>query len=236
MKDTGNNSGTASFVPSKILPAVLTDFDDTAAVQNVAELLLDRFGHPSWQDVRQRFRDGHMSLKEYQEITFRDIEAGPDQMCQYVKETAELRPFFRELWNFCQKHGIPMAIVSQGLDFYIEALLDKEGITGVPIYAVNTTFTPHGITYHYAYTRPGMEEAGNSKGLVVDRFRQDGYYVFFAGDGSSDYEAAERADIVFAHRTLARQCTEGNIPFRDFKDFEAVYQAVQEFFQNGSTP
>ena len=70
MKTTGANS--ASGRPQ---PAVLTDFDDTAAEQNVAEILLNRFGNPDWKDVRQSFRDGYMDLKEYQEITFRNIEA-----------------------------------------------------------------------------------------------------------------------------------------------------------------
>ena len=237
MKPTGNNYGTAS---SEALnrgnpsPAVLTDFDDTAAAQNVAELLLNRFGHPSWQDVRQRFRDGQVTLKEYQEITFRDILAGPQEMGVYVKENANFRPHFRELWDFCQDQGIPMAIVSQGLDFYIEALLEKEGLTGVPVYAVNTRFTPQGITYQYDYIVPGKEKLGNSKGLVVDQYRQKGHYIFFAGDGSSDFEAAEHADVVFAHRTLARHCTEQNIPFRDFKDFEDMYRAVREYSLNGT--
>ena len=46
--------------------AVLTDFDDTAAYQNVAELLLNRFGDSSWMDIRARFRSGELTLKEYQ--------------------------------------------------------------------------------------------------------------------------------------------------------------------------
>jgi 2-hydroxy-3-keto-5-methylthiopentenyl-1-phosphate phosphatase len=234
MKPTGNNYETANIVPAKSVPAVLTDFDDTAAAQNVAELLLNRFGHPSWQDVRQRFRDGELNLKEYQEITFRDIQASRSDMGKYVQENANFRPHFQELWRYCQDQGIPMAIVSQGLDFYIEALLEKEGLTGVPVYAVDTQFTPQGITYQYNYTRPGNEEAGNSKGVVVDSFLQQGHYIFFAGDGASDFEAAERADVVFAHQTLARQCAEENIAFQEFKDFGDMHKAVREFSKNGT--
>ena len=95
MTTTGRDSAIA-----RTRPAVLTDFDDTAAAQNVAELLLNQFGDPSWKDVRQRFRDGHMSLKEYQEITFRNIQADRATMQSYVKDHANLRPFFRELWSF----------------------------------------------------------------------------------------------------------------------------------------
>ena len=241
MKHSGNNCetgdpGSASSQTYHSGPAVLTDFDDTVAVQNVAELLLQRCGHSSWQDVRQRFRDGLMTLKEYQEITFREIQADSPTMERYVKENANFRPHFRELWRYCQGNRIPMAIISQGLDFYIEALLEKEGLTGIPVYAVNTRFTPQGITYQYNHTHPGKEELGNSKGLVVDQFRQQGHYVFFAGDGSSDLEAAVRADMVFAHRTLARQCSEQNIPFREFTDFGDMFQAVRSFSQNGSKP
>ena len=172
-----------------------------------------------------------MSLKEYQEITFREINAERDAMRQYVMQQASLRPHFGELWDFCQARGFPMAVVSQGLDFYIEALLEKEGFPQVPVYAVNTRFTSEGLSYIYNFTVPGNEELGNSKGLLVERFREQGHFVFYAGDGASDLEAAERADVVFAHRTLARQCQERRIPFRDFQDFGGVLAAVRERFQ-----
>jgi 2-hydroxy-3-keto-5-methylthiopentenyl-1-phosphate phosphatase len=33
--------------------AVLCDYDDTTAVENVAELILERFGTDGWRDLRQ---------------------------------------------------------------------------------------------------------------------------------------------------------------------------------------
>ena len=228
MRTTGANS--ASGRPH---PAVLTDFDDTAAVQNVAELLLERFGAPDWMDVRQRFRDGHIDLKEYQEITFRDIQADRATMQAYVKEHANLRPYFRELWGFCQTNDFPMAVVSQGLDFYIQALLDKEGLGRVPIYAVNTKFQNGEISYHYEHNYPGKITEGNSKGFVVKSFQQLGCHVFFAGDGRSDLEAAQVADVVFAHSTLAKFCDDEGIPYNRFQDFGGMLALVQRFSKNG---
>jgi len=218
------------------MPAVLTDFDDTAAAQNVAELLLSRFGDESWHEVRQRFRDGKVTLKEYQEITFNDIKAGRGAMRGYVMENASFRPYFGELWDYCQSRGIPMAIVSHGLDFYIDALLERSGISGMPVYAVDATFTAQGLAYRYNFPYPGQEHLGNSKALVVDRFRYQGYHVFYAGDGASDLEAAERADVVFAHRTLAKQCGERQIPFQEFNDFQGMLQAVRGYSENGIGP
>ena len=213
----------------RLSPAVLSDFDDTAAEQNVAELLLERFGHQSWRDVRNRFREGQLTLKEYQEITFSNISADRAAMRDYVMEKANFRPYFQELCRVCQEQDIPLAIVSQGLDFYIEALLDKEGLSHVPVYAVNTVFSAEGLTYFYNFPYPGRENLGNSKGVLVDRFRNQGKYVFYAGDGASDLEAAERADVVFAHRTLARQCRDRRIPFQDFDDFQGMLRAVERY-------
>lgn len=211
-----------------MLPAVLTDFDDTAAAQNVAEMLLQRFGDTTWPDVRAQFRSGALTLKEYQEITFRNILADRTVMQDYVKANANLRPWFGEVWQHCHDRGLPMVIVSQGLDFYIEALLEKEGFPQVPVYAVETSFTDQGIDYKYNFTYPGEPHRGNSKGLVVSRFREQGYRVLYVGDGRSDFEAAVEADQVFAHSILAEECQRQGIPFRPFRDFGDVLSVLQE--------
>ncbi len=223
MTITGSRSGNAS-----LPPAVLTDFDDTAAAQNVAELLLYRFGAPDWTEVRERFRAGELNLKQYQEITFANIRASKAEMQSYVKENASLRPRFGELTAYCEERDIPVAVVSQGLDFYIEALLEGEGFPQVPVYSVNTSFDDGGIQYHYHYPYPGEEERGNSKGVIVEGFQSRGRRVFFAGDGFSDLEAAERADVVFAHKYLAEECGRRNIPFRPFRDFGDILAALRE--------
>ena len=112
--DTGSRSVSASLLrPDRRPPAVLTDFDDTAAVQNVAELLLHRFGHPTWTDVRERFRRGELSLKDYQEIAFREMRGDKAAMQSYVRENACFRGHFDELAQFCQDHSIPMCIVNR---------------------------------------------------------------------------------------------------------------------------
>ena len=228
MRPIDSNSGN-----DRLAPAVLTDFDDTAAEQNVAELLLHRFGDPTWTDIRARFREGEFTLIEYQEIVFRNILADRATMQAYVKENANLRPYFRELWDYCQNNRIPLAVVSQGLDFYIEALLEKEGYPQIPVYSVNTNFTQDGIIYEYRYMRPGHERQGNSKGLIVEKYRDQGYYIVYVGDGHSDFEAGEMADLLYAHRTLAEECKRKQIPFRPFSDFGDVLRGLEEFSAGG---
>ncbi len=213
------------------MPAVLTDFDDTAADQNVAEMLLHEFGHPSWTDVRERFRAGELSLKDYQEATFRQMQADKDAMQAYVRANANFRPHFTELSAFCQDRSIPMCIISQGLDFYIQALLDGSGQPEMPVYAVATEFDQQGhVTgYRYDFAYPDAPHLGNSKALIVRRFQEQGHHVFFMGDGRSDFEAGEVADTVFAHRQMAAMCDEAGIQFAPFTDFRPVLEAVRAY-------
>lgn len=213
------------------IPAVLTDFDDTAAAQNVAELLLHEFGHPTWTEVRDSFRAGELSLKDYQEEVFLRIQADKDAMQSYVRSHANFRPHFTELSAFCQDNSIPMCIISQGLDFYIQALLGGCGQSDMPVYAVATEFDKQGRVsgYRYDFAYPDAPHLGNNKALIVRRFQEQGHHVFFMGDGRSDFEAGEVADTVFAHRQMAAMCDEAGIQFATFTDFGPVLEAIREY-------
>ena len=213
------------------MPAVLTDFDDTAAAQNVAEMLLHEFGHPTWTDVRDRFRSGELSLKDYQEEAFLRMQADKDAMQSYVRANANFRPHFNDLSAFCQANSIPMCIISQGLDFYIQALLDGSRLPDMPVYAVATEFDGQGRVsgYRYDFAYPDAPHLGNSKALIVRRFQERGHHVFFMGDGRSDFEAGEVADTVFAHRQMAAMCDEAGVEFSPFTDFGPVLEAVRQY-------
>ena len=70
----------------------------------------------------------------------------------------------------------------------------------------------------------------------MDVYKKRGHYIIYAGDGISDLEAAPKADLLFAHRTLAEECRRKEIPFRPFKDFQAVLLALREVHLNGNQP
>ena len=67
----------------------------------------------------------------------------------------------------------------------------------------------------------------------MESFQKRGCYVFFAGDGQSDLEAARKADVTFAHRTLAKFCDEESIPYQPFEDFRGMLLAVRKYAKDG---
>ena len=207
--------------------AILSDFDDTAAQQNVAHLVLDRFSETDWRPLLERFHQGSIKPKDYFEMPFRPITAAKHDMQAYVRETARLSPGFPELADFCMDGGIELAVVTYGLDFYVEALLESANLQRLPTYAVGAKFSDQGIEFDYRYTREDCTEWGNCKCSVVDSYRDRGYQVYYAGDGISDYCPSRRADLVFAKSRLLDMRLKESLPSRELRDFFDVLDHVK---------
>ena len=220
----------------KSSPAVLCDFDDTTAVENVAELLLKHFSHDTaWQQLREQSQEKIISFKEYQERAFNSTGASREAMTALVRAQATFRPYFKELWRYCQTRSLPLAIVSAGLDFYVDALLEREGLEEIPRYTVKTRFTSEGISYEYPHTWDGWggstedvcRQWGNCKCSVLGEYRRKGHSILYVGDGRSDFCPASVADQVFARGQLVQLCQETPVPYTEFGDFRDVIQWLE---------
>ena len=215
--------------------ALLVDFDDTAAAQNVAELLLERFGGGDWRKIREEFSRGESNLRTYQEDAFATTDASEKEMQEYVRQRAALREGFLELVRYCLATGIHVAIASNGLTFYIRALLDQHDLTkNVPVYAIESRSAPGDANFAYPYATETCWEWGNCKCRVLEIYRANGCRVLFAGDGNSDACAAGRADFVYARSKLLEHCQERGIPHQAFEEFTTVLADIQR--QHAASP
>ena len=229
MKNTEEN-----YKRPKLGPAVICDFDDTTVLENVAEILLKEFGGHDWRKY-QRQNSGHrISLMEYQELAFQTVKVGRETMKDLVKERATLRPYFKALYEYCQRQNIPIAIATMGLDFYVEALLEREGMDSIPYYAVDTEFTDSGIKYGYRYTWDGCWQPGNCKCRALEEYRRKGHTILFAGDGNSDICPADKSDVVFARRFLEDHCQENGLPYVPLTDFSKVIESLESLTSTGT--
>lgn len=208
--------------------ALLVDFDDTAAAQNVAELLLERFGGDEWREIREAFRRGESNLRTYQEDAFATTEASQEEMQEYVRQKGDLREGFLELVRYCLSNDIQMAIASNGLNFYIRALLDRHDLTReMPVYAVESRGAPGDVDYAYPHATETCWKWGNCKCKVLQEYRNKGRRVLFAGDGMSDACAAGEADFVYARSKLLEHCRETGIPHQAFEEFTTVLDDIR---------
>ncbi len=211
--------------------AIFCDFDETAAVQNVARLLLDRFAGGREKPHREAYLAGEISFKEYQERAFHETDATSHEMAAYVRENAALRPGFSECVAAARSVGAAFSIVSAGLDFYIHALLEREGHAGLTVTAVSVTEPPSAqgrFQYDYPWGLGGC--GANStmcKCRTVEAAKDSGATVVFVGDGlTSDACAAAKADVVFARSKLLEHCTATGIPCTAFENLHPLAEFI----------
>lgn len=210
--------------------AVICDFDDTVAEQNVAELLLERFGSDGWRESRRSFRQGLLTLKEYQEKAFATVHQPKTNLQAFVQANASPRRSFPELAKYCQEHSVPLVITSNGLDFYVEAFLAKLGLEKtVPYHTVATAFGSDGkILFSYAQGLDGCYQWSQCKCSVLEAYKRQGYHVVFVGDGASDTCPAQRANHVVALRQLLEFCKLHKVPHTELTDFDDVIELLKQ--------
>ena len=181
--------------------AVLIDFDSTATKINVLDTLYENFGDLSYHIYMERWSRGEISTKEEIESIFATFTASRDEM-EFFLTTIELDPGLNTLIEVCRKDNIEFAIVSDGLRWYIDFILEHNHLYGIKVYASELIFKEDGFEFEYPWSNPAYPLRSTAKPEIVKRYQSKDLKVIFVGDGLSDVEVLGIADIVFAKDAL----------------------------------
>jgi 2-hydroxy-3-keto-5-methylthiopentenyl-1-phosphate phosphatase len=119
-------------------------------------------------------------------------------------------------------------ILSDGLDYYIEYLLAKRGLSHIPYRSNGIRFREDGsLEAVFPHIEHGCGLCGNCKRYHIDTLREYGETVIYAGDGYSDRFAIRSSDVVFARDDLAEYCTTHDREFIPFDDFYTIKQYIE---------
>jgi len=200
---------------------VQCDFDGTVTEKDISFMLLDAFANGDWRTVNKQYTDGKITVGQFNEQAFGMVKAGKKIMLEYIKTKASLRNGFKDFVNFCANKDFRLVIVSNGLDFYIKQILKDNDLSGIEFHAAETRFQPRGLRVQYI----------GPDGNVVDRAFKDkyaklyfdeGYYIVYIGNGTSDLPAAMLSHHIFATESLLRNCQQHGITCTPFTDFTEV--------------
>ncbi|KAF9920439.1 hypothetical protein FBU30_009758 [Linnemannia zychae] len=152
------------------------------------------------------------------------------------KYRVRLDPGFKQFHRFCQDNGIPITIISIGIQPLIEEMLNRYlGVDhGITVRANGLTIRPDG---HWKVVWRDSSPFGVEKGRAMREARAQDLKnpsadkILWCGDGSSDFPAALVADIVLAREntSLEKLCRANQIPHRSFTTFETVQDVAQEW-------
>ena len=209
--------------------AVQMDFDGTISVEDISFMLLDEYAGDTWRNVLAEYDAGKKTVGAFNREVFGMVKADYGTMLEKMMNgyRVEIRPGLRELVKYCSRHNYRIIIVSNGLTFYIEAILKNMGLDGIEVHASKNDFSPDGMKVGYIGP-DGNELDSGFKEAYTNMLLKEGYQVTYIGDGASDIMSARLAGKVFATDELLILCRKENLECTPFKDFFDVIKGLEE--------
>lgn len=221
----------AELPPSRLF----LDFDGTLVEPNVAILLVGKFAHDGVRvahEVDLQLHRGELTLRQAWELQaallpWDQIPAMTDFAVRHIP----LREGARELVELLLAHRVPTVVVSGGLDFYIRAILDREGFD-LPFLSDTARPGDDGrMRVEHPHGHRECRQCGICKAQVIQSPLPAAERTIFIGDGSTDRFAAEVADIVFARHRLLAYCQKQGIPCFPFDEFRPVTARLKRWLE-----
>jgi 2-hydroxy-3-keto-5-methylthiopentenyl-1-phosphate phosphatase len=210
---------------STVKTLVQCDFDGTVTEEDISFFLLDIFAQGDWRRLLREYKQHRISVGEFNTRAFVMVKDDKPTLLGALKGEVKVRAGFHELVNYCLNKGFRLVIVSNGLDFYIKAMLKDLGLENVEVYAAQASFHPEGMKVKYVGP-DGKKLEDGFKEAYIQSFRKLGYRVIYIGNGDSDVAPAKYAHRVFATGDLLAYCRENNLKYKPFETFLDVIREL----------
>jgi 2-hydroxy-3-keto-5-methylthiopentenyl-1-phosphate phosphatase len=207
---------------------VFSDFDGTIATRDVGNRLFHHFSDGRSDEPVVRWRAGEIDSRQCLLEESQLIRNLTDEELSAFIDTFDLDPEFAPFAEFCRASGTPLYILSDGLDIYINRLLARNGLTGLPVLANRAEIADGRLRISWPYFDHTCGSCGNCKGYHVRRLRPPGRKAVYIGDGKSDVCAVPEADMIFAKGYLADYCRKRQIEYLPFDDFSIIRQVLDK--------
>jgi 2-hydroxy-3-keto-5-methylthiopentenyl-1-phosphate phosphatase len=206
---------------------VQCDFDGTITEEDISFVLLDTFAQGDWRQLLRQYQEHRISVGEFNTKAFATVRADKHRLVEALQGNVKVRAGFHELVSYCLEKGLRLVIVSNGLDFYIRAVLKELGLGDVEVYAAQASFHPAGMRVRYVGP-DGKRVNDGFKEAYIESFLRLGYRVIYIGNGDSDIAPAKYAHHVFATGDLLAYSKENNLDCKPFKDFGDIVKYLKQ--------
>jgi 2-hydroxy-3-keto-5-methylthiopentenyl-1-phosphate phosphatase len=204
---------------------VQCDFDGTVTEEDASFFLLDAFAQGDWRRLLREYKEHKISVGEFNTKAFAMVKDDKPKLLEELKDKVRVRAGLHELVNYCLKKGFRLAIVSNGLDFYIKAVLKGLGLESIEVHAAQASFHPEGMKVQYVGPDGKILE-DDFKEAYIKSFLKLGYRVIYVGNGDSDFAPAKYAHHVFATGELLAYCRENNLNYKPFENFSDIVRYI----------
>ncbi len=211
---------------------IISDFDGTICTVDMGNKVLSRFTDKSWEAIDREYIKGSIgSRAAYSRIA--PLMAGTSKsMHAYVSRHARIDPFFAGFYHLAKKKELDVKIVSDGLDFYIRAVMKKHRLGEIEFFSNTVAFgEDDSLKFEFPEANALCGRCGTCKNKILNDHRLMYEKIIYIGDGHSDICPSRSADLVFAKGVLLKKCEEeGTTPYRPFRNFSEITRYLEKNF------
>ncbi len=191
-------------LPSARHAQVWIDFDGTITKQDVLDKLIERYAlDDSWKHVEARWQRGEIGSRQCLTEEFALIRIGQSELRNFL-DTIAIDRGLLALLKVLGENRVPAAILSDGIDSFIQHILRREGITHLPARSNAIRHEANRLEMHCPHADKNCESAAaHCKCASATALRLPERKTIYIGDGRSDLCPARKADVVFAKGALA---------------------------------
>lgn len=211
-------------------PVVFCDFDGTVTKSDVGYNLFHHFSGGRNDALLPDWKAGRLTTRDCLRLEAEMVHASAEEILRFV-DRFRVDDTFPGFVRVCREAGIPVVVVSEGMDFYIKRLLARADLDDLPVFSNIGRVENGGLKIEFPFTRRNCEGCGNCKAARMVDYRRDAgepCRIIFVGDGYSDACAAHEADEVLAKKDLVEYCQAEGIPYTAFGNFGHVICRLQK--------
>lgn len=210
-------------------PLIFCDFDGTITNSDNIISIMKKFGPPGWENLKDDILAQRISVREGVGKMFSLLPSvWKHDITEYILASAEIRDGFKEFVAYVREKEIPLYIVSGGIDFFVNPLL--EGL--VPeeqIYCNGSDFSGENISIQWPHScdEHCENDCGCCKPSLLRQLAEPNAYKIVIGDSITDLQAAKLADEVIARDFLLEKCKELDLNHTSFTTFYDVIEILE---------
>ncbi|HIF13006.1 MAG TPA: hypothetical protein EYQ82_08390 [Dehalococcoidia bacterium] len=210
--------------------ALILDFDGTITTKDIGVEIIKKYAGPDWDVGLRLWQAGEFDQRQLMEWEFARLPSDRlPEMREFALNEAIIRPGLNGLLELCQSNDVPVEVVSNGMMFYIEAVLGRERLPDLAFVAPTPTLNGigNGPVVSFAEGVETCEITGLCKCARARRLRFGDRKIVFVGDGISDFcVAEEEADFIIARSSLRDHCVKNGLTHNQFEDFDDVSRVL----------
>ncbi len=236
-----NHISTARRSAPRFRPIIFCDFDGTITQVDATDQILTQLAHPSWREVEQEWTRGLIGSKECLERQMALVETTPAELNVLI-DALPVDTDFARFDGFARESGIPLYILSDGLDHVIRRVLRRAGVrralrNGSNFYSSALRLVGGRLRISFPYGSPDCTHGcATCKPALIERHARGRDPVIYIGDGLSDRYAVERASLIFAKRQLLAYCRDRGLNCRAFETFGDILEVLPELIESFEDP